>query len=229
MASSIPNRGPELLAVDISFLIVAITAYALRCYVRIFMVKAFGRDDYLMAAATVRCFLPSIAPNQLNMVACIHRLRNLVHHWSALWNRATQTTSIRPKLRDSATLLVVLLPLLLLLHDHFQAVYWVLVSSILHDITTLTNVMSLLRLASSELPSERSTSGSSMVPCSSPSWLGLPSSSLRCSSASLFRISGTPQARTEPVSTLKSSSHWDTYTAHFPSYPTSLSLCCQHS
>ena len=54
MASSIPNRGPELLAVDVAFMSAALLANLLRCYVRISMVKAFGVDDWLMAFATVR-------------------------------------------------------------------------------------------------------------------------------------------------------------------------------
>lgn len=54
MASPVPTRGPELLAVDVAFMVTAIIAYLLRCYVRLRMVKAFGRDDYLMGAATVR-------------------------------------------------------------------------------------------------------------------------------------------------------------------------------
>lgn len=53
MASSTPTRGPELLAVDIVFVCLAIIANALRCYVRIKMVKAFGLDDWLMSLATV--------------------------------------------------------------------------------------------------------------------------------------------------------------------------------
>lgn len=47
------NRGPELLGVDIAFMVTAILANVLRCYVRIRMVKAFGRDDWLMVVATV--------------------------------------------------------------------------------------------------------------------------------------------------------------------------------
>ncbi|KAL7779615.1 hypothetical protein CFE70_009120 [Pyrenophora teres f. teres 0-1] len=50
---AVPNRGPELLAVNIAFVTTAILACLLRCYVRIFMVKAFGRDDWLMVIATV--------------------------------------------------------------------------------------------------------------------------------------------------------------------------------
>ncbi|KAH7119835.1 hypothetical protein B0J11DRAFT_71239 [Dendryphion nanum] len=53
MASDIPNRAPELLGVNISFLATALVANALRCYVRIRMVKAFGLDDWLMALATL--------------------------------------------------------------------------------------------------------------------------------------------------------------------------------
>jgi hypothetical protein len=50
---SIPDRGPELLAVNISFVAVAILAYSLRCFVRLKMVKAFGMDDWLMGVALV--------------------------------------------------------------------------------------------------------------------------------------------------------------------------------
>ncbi|KAK7180128.1 hypothetical protein DPSP01_012291 [Paraphaeosphaeria sporulosa] len=53
MASPIPNRGSELYAIDIAFLAAAVIAYGLRVYVRTRMIKSFGRDDYLMAAATV--------------------------------------------------------------------------------------------------------------------------------------------------------------------------------
>ncbi|PVI02353.1 hypothetical protein DM02DRAFT_308604 [Periconia macrospinosa] len=52
MAShEIPNRGPELLAVNYSFVITALIAYSLRVYVRVGMVKAFGTDDWLMGLA----------------------------------------------------------------------------------------------------------------------------------------------------------------------------------
>jgi hypothetical protein len=50
---AIPNRGPELLAVNIAFITTAVLACALRIYVRVRMVKAFGRDDWLMVLATV--------------------------------------------------------------------------------------------------------------------------------------------------------------------------------
>ena len=47
------NRGPELLAVNIAFMSAALVSNLLRCVVRVFMVKAFGVDDWLMAIATV--------------------------------------------------------------------------------------------------------------------------------------------------------------------------------
>lgn len=50
---AIPNRGPELIGVNIAFLVTAIIANALRCVVRVKMVKAFGVDDWLMVASTV--------------------------------------------------------------------------------------------------------------------------------------------------------------------------------
>ena len=50
----VPNRGPQLLGVNIFFLIIALTACLLRMYTRLFMVKAFGVDDGLMLLSTVR-------------------------------------------------------------------------------------------------------------------------------------------------------------------------------
>lgn len=50
---AIPDRGPELIGVNISFLATAIIANVLRCIVRVKMVKAFGVDDWLMVASTV--------------------------------------------------------------------------------------------------------------------------------------------------------------------------------
>jgi hypothetical protein len=50
---AIPNRGPELIGVNVAFLATAIIANALRCVVRVKMVKAFGVDDWLMVASTV--------------------------------------------------------------------------------------------------------------------------------------------------------------------------------
>ncbi|UKZ82889.1 hypothetical protein TrVFT333_010689 [Trichoderma virens FT-333] len=46
------NRGPQLLAVNIFFGIVALITVILRGYTRAFIVKAFGADDWLMFAAT---------------------------------------------------------------------------------------------------------------------------------------------------------------------------------
>ncbi|KAH6682206.1 hypothetical protein F5X68DRAFT_242835 [Plectosphaerella plurivora] len=50
---AIENRGPELLGVNVAFLAAALVSILLRCYVRVFMVKAFGVDDWLMIVAAV--------------------------------------------------------------------------------------------------------------------------------------------------------------------------------
>jgi hypothetical protein len=50
---AIENRGPELLGVNVAFLAAALVSILLRCYVRVFMVKAFGVDDWLMVVAAV--------------------------------------------------------------------------------------------------------------------------------------------------------------------------------
>jgi hypothetical protein len=58
MASEIENRGPQLVAVNSTFLTASLISILLRIYVRTFMVKAFGIDDWLMVAAAVRGALP---------------------------------------------------------------------------------------------------------------------------------------------------------------------------
>jgi hypothetical protein len=50
------NRGSQLAAVVICFLILTVTTVALRCYVRIRLIRAFGADDALSVAALV-CLL----------------------------------------------------------------------------------------------------------------------------------------------------------------------------
>ncbi|KAK6844008.1 hypothetical protein PG987_004868 [Apiospora arundinis] len=49
----VPNRGPELQAVSIGLVSLAVTATALRCYTRTFILKAFGMDDAVMVFATI--------------------------------------------------------------------------------------------------------------------------------------------------------------------------------
>jgi hypothetical protein len=55
MASSSDNRALPLAAVNIAALVIAMIVTALRCFVRIRLLKAFGADDWLMLAAAV-CF-----------------------------------------------------------------------------------------------------------------------------------------------------------------------------
>lgn len=50
---AIPNRGPELIGVNVAFMATAVIANLLRCIVRVKMVKAFGIDDWLMVGSTV--------------------------------------------------------------------------------------------------------------------------------------------------------------------------------
>ncbi|KAK6851677.1 hypothetical protein PG995_011802 [Apiospora arundinis] len=53
----IPNRGPELQAVCIALLALAVTATALRVFTRTFILKAFGLDDAVMVFATISFIL----------------------------------------------------------------------------------------------------------------------------------------------------------------------------
>ncbi|CBX94624.1 hypothetical protein IAQ61_009310 [Plenodomus lingam] len=49
--AAVPNRGPELLGVNIAFVTTAFLACLLRVFVRIRMVRAWGLDDWLMVTA----------------------------------------------------------------------------------------------------------------------------------------------------------------------------------
>jgi hypothetical protein len=51
-------RAVPLASVNIAALVLALTATALRCFVRIRLLRAFGTDDWLMVAAAVRSRVP---------------------------------------------------------------------------------------------------------------------------------------------------------------------------
>ncbi|KAH8900843.1 hypothetical protein GQ53DRAFT_863589 [Thozetella sp. PMI_491] len=55
--AQVETRGPAVQAVAIAFLVLSIVAAVLRCYVRAFIVKAFGVDDHLMILALVSFIL----------------------------------------------------------------------------------------------------------------------------------------------------------------------------
>lgn len=57
MGTSPEVRATSLTAVNITALVLALTITALRCYVRVRLLKAFGPDDWLMVAAAVCLFL----------------------------------------------------------------------------------------------------------------------------------------------------------------------------
>lgn len=54
---AIENRGPALSAVAIFLVTMATTSFVLRAYVRAFMVRAFGVDDWFMLLATITFIL----------------------------------------------------------------------------------------------------------------------------------------------------------------------------
>ncbi|KAI0127605.1 hypothetical protein BJ170DRAFT_380675 [Xylariales sp. AK1849] len=53
MVSTTENRGPQLATVDYTFAILAFATIVLRCSVRVFIVRSFGLDDWLMVIAAV--------------------------------------------------------------------------------------------------------------------------------------------------------------------------------
>jgi hypothetical protein len=54
---AIDDHGQLIAAVGILFLVLTWVAVTSRCYVRIFMIKSFGLDDWLSVAALVRLAL----------------------------------------------------------------------------------------------------------------------------------------------------------------------------
>lgn len=50
----IGNRGPPLQVVCYVFGVLAFVVTLLRCYVRLYLVKSFGVDDYFMVLVLVR-------------------------------------------------------------------------------------------------------------------------------------------------------------------------------
>jgi hypothetical protein len=51
---AIDDRAPLIAAVGILFLVLTWVAVSLRCYIKIFLTKPFGLDDWLSVAALVR-------------------------------------------------------------------------------------------------------------------------------------------------------------------------------
>lgn len=54
---TVPDRSPPLQAVAIALVVVTVTSFSLRAYVRTCMVKAFGLDDWFMLLATISFIL----------------------------------------------------------------------------------------------------------------------------------------------------------------------------
>lgn len=51
--TSVPDRGPALRRLTIVLLVLTLTSFILRAYVRAHVTKAFGLDDWLMSGATI--------------------------------------------------------------------------------------------------------------------------------------------------------------------------------
>lgn len=58
---AVENRGPQLQAVACFLLALAVVSMLLRAYVRQFLVKSFGVDDWFMVVATVSLPLTFLA------------------------------------------------------------------------------------------------------------------------------------------------------------------------
>lgn len=63
--TTVENRGPQLLVVCIVLLSISIISLTLRVWTRLFIVRAFDRDDYLMVSAAVSAIIMPYAFNDL--------------------------------------------------------------------------------------------------------------------------------------------------------------------
>lgn len=92
--SIVEDRGPQLLVVCIVLLSISIFSLTLRVWTRIFIVRAFDRDDYLMVAAAVSAaIVSSIIYIMTQLTTCskdfIYTFCCLCDHRRSLWNRET--------------------------------------------------------------------------------------------------------------------------------------------
>lgn len=97
--TTVENRGPHLLVVCIVLLTISIISLVLRVWTRLFIVRAFDRDDYLMVSAAVSAIIMPFAFNDsYNLVMSqltpclkgfIHTFCYLCDRRRSLWNRET--------------------------------------------------------------------------------------------------------------------------------------------
>jgi hypothetical protein len=86
-----PNDlGPVVQSVTIAVLVIAWIAVGLRYYVRIFMVKSFGIDDWFITFTLVSTY-SSDASQMLISIDQFHGRGDYYIFWRTLWNRKTLT------------------------------------------------------------------------------------------------------------------------------------------
>lgn len=88
---TIENRGPELTAVCATFVTTTVIAVALRCYVRLRIVRNFGIDDWVMVGALVsvsfyylEILLTFYSIGLVSYSNCIHPSRSPLRHRAPL-------------------------------------------------------------------------------------------------------------------------------------------------
>ena len=86
-----PNDlGPVVQSVTIAVLVIAWIAVGLRYYVRIFMVKSFGIDDWFITLTLASTYSPGTC-QLLISIGQFHGRGDYYIFWCTLWNRKTIT------------------------------------------------------------------------------------------------------------------------------------------
>ncbi|OMP82625.1 hypothetical protein BK809_0006935 [Diplodia seriata] len=98
------ERAPQFFRILVAMIILATIATALRVYVRIKIVKSFGKDDYLMVAALVSLFTTDHADKHVltPRAALLHHVHHLRPGWHPLRHRPTHVRTDSRELDEGA-------------------------------------------------------------------------------------------------------------------------------
>lgn len=91
------DHGPEIAAVGIAFLTLSWVAVSLRCYVRIFITRSFGADDWLSITALVITSMIRIVGDIVLTVSIdfVHAVLRSCNYRGPIWHWPTHCRSFR--------------------------------------------------------------------------------------------------------------------------------------
>ena len=96
------GRGKEVFAVAILFLVLTWLSISLRIYVRGFMIRTWGNDDWVMLATVVNRshIFPATFDDVLTVLAHLHGLPGVPNGCGSLWDRPTSERPQQSRCKD---------------------------------------------------------------------------------------------------------------------------------